>query len=93
MAFIRRVFYDQGTGMVTYAYMMQGDIAPRPADADAAQQGLSNYGVMEWPIPDPDIEAQFADDYNNHITVDVTVQPPALVFGHEDPPAPPAEPT
>lgn len=89
MGFLRRFFYNLGDGGLLYAYRMQGDFAYCPAEQDAAQNNLTDYGVLEWTTPDPVIEAQFADPYNNHVTVDVAADPPALVFGHVDAPGQP----
>lgn len=90
MLFIRRIFYDPNTGDILHAYMMRGDICSDTAEADAERLNLADYGVLEWTAATMDtaIEAQFADPYNNQVSVDIATSPPALIFGHVDVPEP-----
>ena len=92
--FIRRIFYDIGTGEVKCGYTMEGMIAPFTQERDAEVRGLTGCGCMEWTTPAPEIETAFApvDAEGNarsvSVTVDVSGVEPRLVFAYEPMPEP-----
>lgn len=88
--FLRRLFYDIGTGEILHSYKMEGALKPRTAAEEAAHLGLENWAVMAWNEPDPEIEQSFVDSYGR-VSVDVSGETPALVFDFT--PLPEPEPT
>lgn len=85
--FVRRLYYDLGSGTTLYSYVMSGDIVILSADEVAAGLGLANYAYMEWLEPDQAIEDSFTRSYGR-VNVDVTQEPHALVFDYSEPPEP-----
>lgn len=76
--FIRRLYYNEN-GVVLHSYMMQGAIKPLTAEAEAARLGLTDWTVMEWTSPDPELEQNFVDSYGR-VSVDLSGDEPVLVF-------------
>lgn len=85
--FVRRLYYDLGSGTTLYSYVMSGDIVILSADEVAAGLGLANYAYMEWLEPDQAIEDSFTRSYGR-VSVDVTQEPHALAFDYSEPPEP-----
>lgn len=81
--FRRRFFYDLSTGAALRSCMAQGDLKRiYPAGQEAADVGLTNWGMFEWDEPDAAIEAAFADADadGNPRTVTASVVDGALHF-------------
>ncbi len=81
--FRRRFFYDLSTGAALRSCMAQGDLKRiYPAGQEAADVGLTNWGMFEWSEPDQAIEAAFApyDADGNPRTVTASVVDGALLF-------------
>lgn len=85
--FLRRLFYDIGTGEILHSYKMEGALKPRTAAEEAAHIGLENWAVFAWHEPDPVIEQNFADSYGR-VTVDVSGETAVLVFDFSPLPEP-----
>lgn len=83
--FVRRLYYDLGSGTTLYSYVMSGDIVILSADEVAAGLGLANYAYMEWLEPDQAIEDSFTRSYGR-VRVDITQEPHELVFDYSEPP-------
>lgn len=92
--FIRKLYYLRATGDVLVSYKQEGSFVMPTEDWDFQyEQSLMPYaenrekvGVFSWAKPDSEIEIKFATAYG--VNVDVTVDPPKLVFD----PAPPDPP-
>lgn len=82
--FLRRLFYDLTTGEMLSMRLTSGAAIAPSVEADA--EGLTNWGVIEWPTPDPATEAAMAsaDEDGNPRTVTVKVDassdPPKLTY-------------
>lgn len=76
--FLRRLYYNDA-GEILHSCMMQGNIRPLTAGAEAARLGLENWAVMEWRMPDPEIEQNFADSCGR-VSVDISGVEPVLCF-------------
>lgn len=95
--FIRRIYYLLATGEIIYGYSMENEHYMPSIEADyEVYAQLKPYadrrdeiGLMEWIEPDPEIEDQFARAYG--YSVDVSQDPPALVFDFTPPPEPEPE--
>lgn len=74
--FLRRLFYNE-QGEVLHSYMMEGALKPRTAEDEAAHLGLTDWSVMEWGEPDPDVEQNFVNSYGR---VSVDMESGELVF-------------
>ena len=61
--FIRRLFYNPGTGEVLHSYMMQGDIKPLSAAQEAARLGITDYACFECTISDFNFFQNFTYSY------------------------------
>lgn len=85
--FVRRLYYDLGSGTTLHSYVMSGNIVILPADVVAEELGLTNYAYMEWLEPDQAIEDSFARSYGR-VRVDITQEPHVLVFDYSEPPEP-----
>lgn len=84
--FVRRLFYDLSTGIGLFSYTMEG-CSPPSVETDVRANNLTNYGLFEWTEPDPEIEQSFTDSYGR-VTVDVSKEPPVLVFDFSPLPEP-----
>lgn len=95
--FIRKLYYHKTTDVVLVSYMMSGSFVMPTEDWDFKhEQALQPYinqrgqvGLFAWTEPDPEIEREFGTAHG--VSVDVTVDPPQLVFDHT-PPEPQPEP-
>ncbi len=83
--FYRRIYYDKATGEILDSRMAAGDVKVLTQEAEFALfhalQGRppETVGVLEWMEPDAAAEAQFAAQML--ASVDVSADPPAMVFG------------
>lgn len=87
--FIRRIFYSLETGEVLQNYSMLGNgfhITDSELDFGVYEElqghSLEDTGVMEWTEPDEEIEVKMNGNYV--VSVDVSVEPHALVFTEKE---------
>lgn len=90
--FIRRHYYDLTNGKTIWSYMMKGNFIIRSIDdelntiPELRNHTLEDTGVIEWLEPIEDIENKMNGTYI--ISVDISVEPHALVFTEKPKPEP-----
>ena len=90
--FIRKIYYDKATGEVLEHYMMQGSVRFTSVEEDFAThtalegRTAEDTGVLAWVQPDSTVEEALKSATG--ISVDVSKQPPELVFDYTPLPEP-----
>lgn len=84
--FIRKLYYDLGTGEVLESYMRQGDVIMTTFAEDVATlpplegRTESDTGCMVWTKPDAEIEKGF--EGATGVSVDITQTPHKIVWDY-----------
>ena len=90
--FIRKHYYDLTSGKTIWSYMMKGNFIVRSIDdelntiPELRNRTLEDTGVMEWLEPIEEIESKMNGNYI--VSVDVSVEPHALIFTERPKPEP-----
>lgn len=84
--FVRKLYYDLATGNVVESHMRQGSVRMTTFSEDVAAlttltgRTEADTGCMVWTEPDAEIEAGF--EGATGVSVDVTQDPPVIVWGY-----------
>ena len=84
--FIRKVYYDLSSGTVLESHMRQGNVRMTTFSEDVAAlttlagRTEADTGCMVWNEPDAEIEAGF--EGATGVSVDVTQDPPVIVWDY-----------
>ena len=84
--FVRKIYYDMKTGEVIESHMRNGDVRMTTFEDDCkvlaslAGRTETDTGCMVWTEPDAEIEAGF--EGATGVSVDVTQDPPVIVFDY-----------
>ncbi len=54
-----RMYFDLSSGDIVRAWMLYGNYKKMSVEKEAAQNGIENYGCLEWPDGEADIETDF----------------------------------
>lgn len=80
--FIRRIYYNVDDGKFLYGYSMNGNFTPSSISDELKSlfidKDVSKISHFEWLEPDEEIEEKFNGNYD--VSVDISVEPHALVF-------------
>ena len=54
-----RMYFDLSSGDIVRAWMLYGNYKKMSVEKEAEQNGIENYGCLEWPDGEADIETDF----------------------------------